>query len=366
MKEKIAILGAGNGGFAFSGHLGLKGFEVSLYEDPNFEKNIEEIKRKGVIEIIGAIEGFGPVAQVSTDIELVLKGAKVVMIVVPAFAQMVIFEAALPYLEDDQIVVFWPDNFGTILAKKIMDERKISKRIKLVGTASLLYSTRKIGLNQVRIAYEKADMPISSLPSIDTMNIIKELKDIIPQLSLAQNPIQVGLMNVNLVLHCATSVLNAGWIEHTKGNFEFYWEGMTESVCRVMEKIDEERRNVGKYLDLEMNSTLQILNKYYPTEEANTLHKFVTHSHAHGGVGPSAPTNLNHRYVTEDVPIGLVFTSSLGKLLGVPTPTINSIIQLASTLNDENYRKNGYSLERLGLDGMTKEQIISYVNYGKY
>ena len=74
MMEKIAILGAGNGGFAFSGHLALKGFEVRLYEDPSFEKNIEEVKNKGGIEVTGAIEGFGKLALVSTDIVSVLKG----------------------------------------------------------------------------------------------------------------------------------------------------------------------------------------------------------------------------------------------------------------------------------------------------
>jgi len=365
MNKKIAILGAGNGGFAFSGHLALKGFEVRLYEDPKFEKNIEEVKVKGGIEVSGAIKGFGKVALASTDIASVLAGVKIVMITVPAFAQMTMFEATLPYLEDGQIIVFWPGNFGEILAKKIMKEKGINKDIKLVGTASLLYATRKIGPNKVCIYYEKAIMPIACLPALDTLNVIKVLKELFLQISPAENVLEIGLSNLNMVLHCGAAILNAGWIESTKGNFMFYWDGMTESVCRVLLKVDEERIAVGKALGLKLKTTLDICNKFYPTEKKETFYDFVTHSRAHGGHGPDAPKNLQHRYITEDVPGALVFTSSLGKISNVATPTIDSLIWLASIFNREDYRKTGRNLDNLGFNGMSKEEIINYVNMGK-
>jgi len=362
--EKIAILGAGNGGFAFSGYLALEGFEVSLYEDPKFKKNIKEVNNKGGIEVTGAVEGFGKVTLASTDVSSVVKGAKVVMVVVPAFAQMAIFETALPYLEDGQIVVFWPDNFGTILAKKLMKEKNVNKDIKLVGTASLLFATRKIGIdtNKVHIIEKKADMPAACLPAVDNLNIMKDLKVVIPQISLAKNVLEIGLINMNMVVHCATAVLNAGWIEWTKGDFEFYWNGMTPSVCRVLERIDEEIILVGKALDIKVRPVKYYLNKMYPTVKANTLYEFVSHSHAHGGRGPDAPKNLKHRYISEDVPVGLVATSSFGKICNVPTPTIDSIILLASILNEEDYRARGRDLDALGFAGMSVNEIINYVN----
>ena len=364
VNTKIAILGAGNGGFAFSGHLGLEGFEVRLYEDPKFAKNLTAVQSKGGIEVTGAKTGFGKVALASTDIASVLKGVNVIMVVVPAFAQMAIFESALPYLEDGQIVVFWPDNFGTILAKKLMKEKNVNKDIKLAGTASLLYSTRKVGTdtNKVHISAIKADLPIACLPASDNLEVIKYLKNIIPQMSEAKNALEIGLVNMNLVVHCSTSVLNAGWIEWTKGDFEFYWHGMTPSVCRVAEKIDEEKSMVAKALGINLNSALQYLNEMYPTERADTLYEFVSKSRAHGGRGPSAPKNLKERYISEDVPVGLVATSSLGRLCNVPTPTIDAIILLASILNNEDYRAKGRDLTVMGFDGMTKEEIINYVN----
>ena len=363
--EKVAILGAGNGGFAFSGHLALKGYEVRLYEDPKFGKSIEKIKDKGGIEVSGTINGFGKVALASTDIVSVLAGVKVVMITVPAFAQMIMFEAALPYLEDGQIIVFWPGNFAEILAKKMMKEKSVSKDIKLAGTGSLLYAARKIGPNKVGIFYEKAIMHIACLPALDTSNVVKALKEFFPQISPAKNVLEIGLTNLNMIVHCGTAILNAGWIEHTKGDFEFYRHGITESVCRVLEKADEEKVAVGKALGLKVKSTLDIFNEWYPTEKKETLHEFVTHSRVHCGHGSDAPKHLRERYITEDVPAGLVATSSLGKISNVPTPTIDSLIWLASILNREDYRKTGRNLDCLGFSGMSKEEIINYINTGK-
>jgi opine dehydrogenase len=166
-------------------------------------------------------------------------------------------------------------------------------------------------------------------------------------------------MNGNMVLHCATAVLNAGWIEWTKGDFEFYWHGMTKSVCRVLEKIDEEKNMVGSMLGFNLKPILFNLNKFYPTEKAKTLYEFVKHSRAHGGAGTKS---LKGRYISEDVPVGLVATSSFGKLCNIPTTTIDSIIWLASILNEEDYRTNGRNLDALGFKGMKIQEIINYVN----
>jgi opine dehydrogenase len=53
---------------------------------------------------------------------------------------------------------------------------------------------------------------------------------------------------------------------------------------------------------------------------------------------------MRNRYVTEDVPYGLVLYSILGKKVGVKTPVIDSLIELAGAVNEENYREIGISL----------------------
>src|SRR5699024_10187567 len=89
---EVAILGAGNGGFAFAGYLGLKGHKVRLFEVPQFGENLKEVKRAGGIEVtrttegFGGVEGFGKVDKATTDIEEAIDGVELILVVVPAYA----------------------------------------------------------------------------------------------------------------------------------------------------------------------------------------------------------------------------------------------------------------------------------------
>lgn len=364
MTKKVAILGAGNGGCAFAGHLALKGFEVGLYEDPKFW--VEEIKEAGGIELTGVVKGFGRLSRVSTDIGEVMPGADVVMVVVPAFAQSIIMERALPYLGDGQVVVFNPDNFASLVFRKMLDSEGVNKDIKIAGTSSLLYACRKIGPAKVEIHYVKDVMFVAALPATDTDVVIQSLGGIYSSLLPAKNILEVSFGNVNQVLHCPTAVLNAGRIEDTKGDFEFYWEGMTESVCRVMEEIDKEKIRVAEEVGFELVSTHDYMARYYYQSEkaGEDLHDFVTHSRVHGGRGPDAPEDLHYRYLSEDVPYGLVLISLFAKEVGVSTPAIDSIITLASILNETDYLEEGRSMEEVGLSGKSCTEILELIGRG--
>ena len=77
-----------------------------------------------------------------------------------------------------------------------------------------------------------------------------------------------------------------------------------------------------------------------------------------------APPNLRHRYIAEDIPYGLVPLAYLGDLLKVPTPVSDAMIELASIANGVDYWKTGLTLEKLGLNGLTAEEILKTVNHG--
>jgi len=364
--SSIAILGAGNGGCAFAGHLAMKGFEVRLYEHPTFERNIQEIRGQSGVEVTGKVQGFGRLSIVTTDISQVVPGANIVMIVVPAFAQQIFINEALPHLEEGQIVVFNPDNFGSLVFRESLKNKGLRKNVKVAGTASLLYACRRLTPSKVDIRYVKDVMPVAALPAVDTNTVVNSLKEMFGQFVPADNVLEVGFGNVNQVLHSPTVVLNAGRIENTSGNFMFYWEGMTESVCRVMERVDEERINVAAKMGVRAQTTLDYLRQYYSSEEpGDSLHDFVTKSRVHGGHGPDAPKDLYHRYITEDVPNGLVPVWSFGKLAGVAVPTVDAVILLSSILNSTDYFREGRTVDKMGLSELSPHQILELVKVGE-
>lgn len=361
MIKKVAILGAGNGGFTFAGHLAIKGFDVALYEDIKFKKNLSGIIKRGGVELTGAIEGFGKLSMVTTNIEEAVRGAGVIMVVVPAFAQLIMAEKIIPFLEDGQIVVFNPDNFASIAFKGMLAKKGITKNIKIAGAESLLYATRRSGDFTVDVWGIKDVLSIGVIPASDTEKVVFSLKEMFTEFIPASDTLTVSLSNGNMILHCPAVILNTGRIEDTNGYFEFYWEGMTKSVCKVMEAMDQERIRVGKAIGIELETTLNNLKRLYPSEQGEDLHDFLTHSKVHGGRGANAPNNLRHRYLVEDVANGLVPLSILGDLVNIPTPTVNSIIHLSAVINGVDYFQTGRNLEVLGLSGMSPAEIMKHV-----
>ena len=366
MIKKVAVMGGGSLGQALTADLKLKGLEVNLCNSRVSErfKPVLERKELDLLETRKDMDGVRTtvkIDKVTTDFADAIKGVDYIMLTTTAEAHRLYSESMIPYLEDGQMVIFNPDNFATLVFKEMLRKRDVQKDIKIVGTESLLYACRKMAPAKVNIFGVKSTMPVAALPVTDTGSIVESLKELFSQFAPAKNVLEISFGNMNMIIHCPTVVLNAGRIENTKGDFMFYWQGMTESVCRVMEKMDKERVGVGERLGLKMLSTHDTLVKFYRTEKAgDDLHDFLTHTRVHGGRGPDAPGDLHHRYLSEDVPQGLVPVSSFGKLVGVPTPAIDSIILLASMMNRTDYFKEGRTIEGMGLSGQSVKEILEY------
>ena len=87
----------------------------------------------------------------------------------------------------------------------------------------------------------------------------------------------------------------------------------------------------------------------------DTLYEAIHNTLAYRGI--RAPQSIAHRYISEDVPMSLVPISSIGAMLGVPTPAIDMVIELGSILHGVDYRESGRTVARLGLEGMSVEDI---------
>ncbi len=104
-KLSVCVIGAGNGGVAMAGHLGLKGHQVRLYSRD--ERKLEAVRHAGGVFVTGAVEGFGPVQCATTSLAEAVDGADVVMVTTPASAHAATAQALAPYLRK-QIIVLNP------------------------------------------------------------------------------------------------------------------------------------------------------------------------------------------------------------------------------------------------------------------
>ena len=67
----------------------------------------------------------------------------------------------------------------------------------------------------------------------------------------------------------------------------------------------------------------------------------------------------------EDVPMSLVPISELARIAGVPTPNIDAVIQLTSSIYQRDFRAEGRCAKNLGIEGMSKAQVTHFFETGE-
>jgi opine dehydrogenase len=358
---KIAVVGAGNGGQALAGYLAMKGFDVSLFN--RSKRRISPIIDSHSIRIEGQVVGEYHISFATTNMEEAIKGRKLIMVVVPAFAHKEIAKRMAPYLEDGQIIVLNPGRTGGALEfNNVLKEENVKKDVIVAEAQTFIFASRMSNPGVAKVFRIKNAVPVSALPATRNAELEEVLCNAIPEFEIVKNVIYTSFNNIGVVFHPATLILNAARVETTAGKFEFYFEGISPSVAKVLEKIDEERCKVMELFNAEPMTAKDWLNYAYDVR-GNSLYEAIRNNVGYRGI--YAPPTLDNRYILEDLPMSLVPISSFGEEYGVKTPVIDSIINLANIMMGKNFWKEGRTVKDLGLEGMSIEDIIRLVEEGE-
>nr|PZN71729.1 MAG: NADP transhydrogenase subunit alpha [Bacillota bacterium] len=356
---RYCVIGAGHGGLAMAGHLGVMGFPVTLWaRNP---QALDPIAAVGGVFLEGAVEGFGPV-QAAYSLEVALEGADVILVVLPASAHREVAALSAPYLRDGQRVLLLPGRTaGAIEFRHALREAGCTADV-IVGEAqTFLYASRKTGPFQARIHGVKRQVLAAALPASRTGELLEAIKPAFPQFMPARWVWKTSLDNIGAIFHPGVALLNAGRIESTGGAFRHYVDGITPSVAALLEILDAERVAVARALGVGALTAREWLAEAYGVERP-TLYEAIQATRAYADVG--APAQLHHRYLLEDVPTGLVPIASLGAACGVPTPVTDALIQIANAVCGVDFRATGRTVERLGMAGWAPERITQYALEG--
>ncbi len=362
-KARYTVIGAGHGGKAMAAHLALMGFPVTLYN--RTPESVAGIRARGGIELEsfeGGPRGFARLANVTSDMAEALAEADIVMIVVPSTAHADIARAVAPHLRDGPIVVLNPGRTGGALEfVKVLRDSGCDADVTVAEAETLIYASRSEGPAQARIFGIKEAVPVAALPANRTRRVLEALAPAYPQFIDGVSVLHTGLNNMGAIFHPALTLLNAGRIESTGGDFQFYIEGVTPSVARVLEVLDRERVTVAAALGIRARTALEWLKMAYDAAGAD-LYEAIHNQPGYYGI--QAPPTLNHRYITEDVPMSLVPIAALGERYGVSVRGMDSIIRLACIIHRTDYWRRGRTLERMGIERMSVSELTRYVMEG--
>jgi opine dehydrogenase len=359
---KVAVMGGGNGSHTIAADLALKGLTVNIFEMEQFAGSMREVFETREIEMTGvAGSGIARLNMVTSEIHQAVENVEIIFIPLPGFAVAVYAELLAPFLKKDQIVVLMP---GTLSALEFREALSVNGNLSdpiIAETGGLPFATRLIGPGRVKTFHIRSVCGLAAVPGNKGGRVYEKLKGLY-SLELKQTVVETGLGHLTPLLHPAGCLLNAGRIERSHGEFYMYEEGMTPSVVRVIEGVDRERLHIGEALGIDLPSGVDMMveSGYGPR---GTLWESLNGS---AGLTPvKGPDSLANRYVTEDVPYGLVAWASLGRAVGVDTPVMDALVEIGGAIMGTNCWQAGRNLEKMGLAGLNPAQIKRFLEIGE-
>jgi opine dehydrogenase len=359
----IAILGAGNGGCAAAADLTMRGFQVRLYS--RTEKTIAPLTARGGVEYEGVLgDGFSPVPVITTDAAAAMAGADLVILMVPTHAHESMATIAAPHLKPDQLLLAAPGHTG-LLIPEVLRKHGV-KRPRHCETGTLPYICRMSGPARVCITKASEHIVFGVFPARETSAVVERMRPVFPAIKPAVSILETVFPYTNAIHHPPAVVCNVGRIEATGGDYYHYYDGITPSVGRLIDTLDRERLAVAAALGAKADRFVEYFYKagYTTTAARDAALAYEAFHQSEPDRWIRAPASLDHRFLNEDVPYGLVPLAELGRLAGVPTPTMDHLIHLASVASGRDYRASGLTLARMGVAGVSDQVLHRLLTEG--
>ena len=345
---KIAVLGGGNGSFAAAGDLALAGHAVRLWRRD--AAAVEAHKAAGGIIAIKDFRGRHEAKPrlITSDIGEAVMGAELIVCPAPATAQADIARALAPHLADGQIVFLTPGSFGTMLFAVAQREANNDAEVMFAETGTLPWLTRKHGPHEVAVTIRAKRLPTGVFPLHRETYVLAMLGRAFPgAIEPCGDALSGALMNAGPIIHPPLITMNAGPLEHFE-KWDIHKEGTQASTRRVTDALDGER--IAIRVALGYGPPHFPLADHYASEGEEWMYGRGSHDKlTDSGDWREKIVLTEHRYMREDVAIGLSLLVSLGELAGVATPLARAFLAIGAAICGEDWSGRGRTLASLGL-----------------
>lgn len=349
---KIAIIGAGNSGCALAGDYAAAGHEVTLIKssrlvhEDNF-KFLEENGGRMQLDEFGR-EKVGYIAHLSRSLEDV-EGCRVVLLCTQTAYHPVILKKLVPLLKDRQVLLIDPGYLSTAYVLGLNP----APGLIIAEAESNFVDGRISSPGHFKVGFRNVRNPLGIYPS-RALPVAREVLDGLGSpFTYLDSVAEAALHNPNMIVHTVGAVMSIPRIEATGGNYCMYHEVFTPSVWNILEKLDGEKLAILKKLGCEPVPYVEAC-KYRNSLDETRPGKEVFFEYAAMPTRAKGPEKVDSRYISEDVPQGLVLLESLGKALDMPTPVATAIIELASAALGRDLRIQGRTLAALGRENVRK------------
>ncbi|MCH5218008.1 MAG: NAD/NADP octopine/nopaline dehydrogenase family protein [Muribaculaceae bacterium] len=342
---KFTIVGCGNAALIHAAKLIEKGFQVAILKTSHYNDEFYNvIKSEGGFNVKDETQKgkrfFVLPSLITKNVEEAISFGDVLMVMTTTSQHERIAKLISPFVRDGQIITLIPGYLGSLIFNKIIDKKIIYSEWETTA-----YNGRIIDNMYVRISFYNPRNAISVLPKKyenDVLNIFSQGFDNTKY--LRHNILESAIHNPNMIVHPIGLLFSASRVEKSKGEFWMYKEAFTPSVINVINKLDVEKNKIL------IAFGCQPLNYFEAAKwrnednlEKDALEVFQSFAES-SNKGPSA---VNHRYFTEDVPVGLALLISIGEVLGLDMSIPRAIKSLAYALLGKDYTSEERTIQKL-------------------
>ncbi|MEM8947885.1 MAG: NAD/NADP octopine/nopaline dehydrogenase family protein [Pseudomonadota bacterium] len=347
---KVGIAGAGSVAFGCAALLEQTGHKVMLWS-PSGERTIELAKGASLMAE-GAIEGaFHPA--VASDAEELASFADVVLIALPAYGHKAVFDALAPHLRSDHtILISSHASFGALYLSKLLSTWGASPTIVAWGTTAL--TGRQQDTTRVLVNTIRAKIDIATIPQKDSATASTLSRRLFGERFVEREGLlAIALSNLNPQNHMGIALGNMTRME--RGEVWSQGQNVTPNIGRLLEALDQERLAIADSLGLSVRTIFEHfhLSFHVPVASISNMNQEM-HGAGRGGTGPATAES---RYVTEDVPFGLLPTVKLGEMVGQTAKLHQAGIDIFSAMYGIDFERVNDLLPALDLDSLSLAQL---------
>ncbi len=380
---RITIIGSGNAGSACAFMAAEAGHKVTILKTSNRVTHDEHfdamVNNKGIFCIDNTKKGqftdssedtertFQPLDLITRDPKKAIAGADVVMIFIQTTYHQALAERIAKYFDDDQLVMLIPGYGGSIFYRKFCDNNPI-----FAEGESTPNDARVVEPGTVKVLFKNVRNALSFFPAQRTAEGIAIASNLFPAYDIDKKCVrkhifESALHNPNIIVHTIGLYVMYPMLEYCAKHHPdevpyMYRDALSTDMAWLMiTKLDAEKMAVLSALGCEPTPYLEAClfrNEEDLTQNPRDIFENYKIS------SPPGPYSFDNRYVTEDVPMGLVLLSSLGEKLGIEMPECNRLIEMCGGILSRDFFKEGRTLTSLELGELTKEELLQFVETG--
>ena len=243
---------------------------------------------------------------------------------------------------------------SVLSGSSLLKQAGAGRQVTVAEVNTLPYGVRRTGPGTARILYTAIRLYAAAVPRRRAGQVLPKLGSLYKGIHAPGSLLSVAFSNPALVVFGTGALLNVGRIERAGGRFYLFAEGITPGVAGVMHAAHMEIEGVGHALGLPVpHYTQEEFRQPGSIEGVNFTSPGGTSDFAR----MDGPSSVRGRYMMENIGDGIVPVVELAKKAGMCCPVLDSIVTLGSVVCQEDFRKNGRNLERLGLANLELDEI---------